>query len=130
MRRMFLTSSGVATRQLTSLLLMAAASIPISTAAVAAPGDAPISSTGRRGPAPQAEAAVRVAPSLGTGSTSVGEIAASGAVVAPSGPFPSNGLATVAYGKGGKARNRSSTGIPGPAPTRLPIRTGRSCSSS
>jgi glutamyl endopeptidase len=82
---------------------MAAAAIPISTAAVAAPGDATISSPGGRGPAPQAEAAVSVAPSLGTGSTNVGELAASGAVVAPSRPFPENGLATVAYGKGGES---------------------------
>jgi glutamyl endopeptidase len=87
-------------RHWTRLLLIAGA-IPITSAAIAAPGDRPISPGGAGGPAPTAEAGAMVAPSRGAGSTDVGEIAASGATVGPSGPFPANGLATVAYGKGG-----------------------------
>lgn len=93
---------GVVIRRLTSLLLAAASTVTISsTAALAASGDAPISSVGSKGPAPQATAVARIAPSLGTGSISAAAIIAQGAVEAPPRPFPANGLATVAYGKGG-----------------------------
>ena len=87
-------------RQLSCLLLIAAAVVPMSTATLAASGDTPVASSGAVGRAPVASsaAAAGVAPSLGTGSTNQDEVASSGATVAPSQPFPENGLATVAHG--------------------------------
>ena len=85
-------------RHLTRLLLIAAAALPISTAAVAAPGDRPVSPGSSAGQAPS-EAPAVIAPSLGTGSTSADEIAATGATLTPSRPVPESGLGTVAYGK-------------------------------
>ncbi len=82
-------------------LICAVATVPIS-AAIAAPGDNPVSSHGGGGPMPRAEIAATVSPSAGTGSTSLAEIQASGASIPAQQPFPPNGLATVAYGSAGK----------------------------
>ena len=89
-------------RQLSCLLLIAAAAVPMSTAVFAAAGDTPVSSSGAVGRAPAAASVgANVAPSFGTGSTNQDDVAASGAAVGPSEPFPENGLATVAHGSFG-----------------------------
>jgi glutamyl endopeptidase len=78
------------------------AALPFGTA-FAAPGDTPVSSNGRGGPAPRAAAEAAVSPSFGTGSTDAGEIRARGASMALPKSFPSDGLATVARGKVGRS---------------------------
>ncbi len=82
-------------------LLTAVAAFPLS--ALAGPGDRPVSSSGPGGPAPRAEAAGNVNPSLGTGGTSASELQSRGVtLVTEEESFPSNGMATVAYGSVGK----------------------------
>lgn len=91
-------------RYLTCLVLVAAATVSMNTTAISASGDSPVSSNGTRGPTPSAEGDASIAPSRGTGSTDVNEILARGAKIAPSTPFPPNGLDTVAYGSFGKPK--------------------------